>query len=523
MGFPGWSPGHRETLMTMQAATINTSKSTPTRTGYPHLFRLLHWVLPVNLLVGVLTGLSLHAIARPGWSLFSGVLPARFWAGQVHVFHLSAAVVFSASLAAVLYLYWRRKTRRRAIHVILLGGGLIMVVTGPLMIHPLRPTSIYWVARVLHAVTGLGVLPVALLWHLIEGLIRFPRLLVPAFHPWASPRWRQLLYFASLALLAACLILNVMPKSLTGRRLVAKRIPPAKQDLDSLPWDDAEPLVIELAGGSSFDKGRTQVTLQALHDGEDLFVRARWCDPTEDRRYMPWQKTDDGWKRLLINEDDESYYYEDKFSLIFPTQPDRQFETFGCAAYCHAGGGRPYGYKESGSIVDVWHWKATRTDPVGQVDDKHWWEVDLSADKMGRYGDPSPGGGYEKNVAKDGAHPKCLPATPWAVRQGGVLRDQAVPYDCEEAVELAATMPPGTIVPGIVFSPFEGDRGHVRCESKHRNGRWEVVIRRKLDTGSHYDVTFIPGRTHSFACAAFDHSSKRHAYRFSVYGLTLER
>jgi len=506
----------------MQADTTNT-RSTPTGVRYSHLFRLLHWVLPVALLVGMLTGASLHAIARPGWSLFSGVLPGWLWAGRVHVFHLSAAVVFSASLVAVLVLYWRRKVRRRAVHVTLVGAGAIMVVTGLLMIYPVGPTWVYWIARVLHAVAGLVVLPVALVWHLVEGLTRFKRVLVPAFHPWASPRWRQLGYFVVLLLLGGCLILNGLPKLLTGRTLVAQRVPPADGSFESLRWDDARPLVIELANGAGFDKGRTRVTLQALHDGEDLFVRAQWLDPTEDRRYQPWKKTETGWQHLVTVANDECYYYEDKFSLIFPTRPDRQFEAFGCAACCHASGehGHAYGFKGYDSIIDVWHWKATRADPLSQVDDKYWSELAWEG-PGGRHGDPCPEGGYKKNVSEDGTRPEYLPAEPQAVRQGGILLDQALPYDSPQAAEVAAAMPPGTIVPGIVFSPFQGDRGHVRCRSKHDGSRWELLIRRKLDTASDYDVAFIPGRTHTFCCAAFDHASKRHAYGFAVYRLALE-
>jgi len=489
---------------------------------YAHLFRLLHWVLPVSMVVSLLTGLSLHAIARPGWSLFSGVLPDWFWSGRVHVYHLLSAVVYSASVVAVLYLYWRRKVRRRAMLVILLGSAAVMLVTGLLLLFPPQATWAYWIARVLHSVAGLGVLPVVFLWHLFEGLTRFRRLLVRAFHPWASPRWRQLLYFAPLLVLAACVILSLVPKSLVGRELLARRIEPAAGSFDSLPWDDAPALVLDLANGMGFDKGCTHVTLQALHDGEDLFVRAQWLDPTEDRRYQPWQKTADGWEHLVTAMNDESYYYEDKFSLIFPTQRSWQFEAFGCAACCHAGTeGHAYGSKSFGTIVDVWHWKATRAAPLDQIDDKYWWKPEPKG-AGGRHGDPDSEGGYKKNVSDDGEHPKYLPATPWAVRQGGILLDQALPFDSPEAAEVAKDMPPGTIVPGIVFSPFKGDRGDVHCRSKHADGRWEVLIRRKLDTGSDYDTAFVPGHSYSFGCAAFDHTSKRHANGFPVYRLAIE-
>lgn len=506
---------------TKVTASVDGTRARP-RNPYSHLFRLLHWVLPISMLAGMVTGLSLHAVARPDWSLFSGVLPSWLLGGQVQVYHLAAAVVSTAGLAAVLYLYWTRKARRRAIHVILLAAGAVLVATGLLMLQPPGAASIYTLCRTLHFAAGLVILPVALLWHFGEGLVRFPRLLIPVFHPWASPSLKQLLAFVPLLLVAAILVLNVLPTSLAGRQLTAKRVSAVGDDLAALPWATAQPLAIELANGVGFAKGRTQVTLQALHDGEDLFVRAQWADPTEDRQYQPWKKTKDGWDQLATVLDDECYYYEDKFSLVFPIDRNAQFDKFGCAACCHVGGGRPYGYKGDDEMLDVWHWKATRAAPVGQIDDKYWSEVVLG-EKSGRHGDPKDGGGYKKNVAKEGAYPAFLPATAGAVYQGGILADRAVAYDAPEAAKILEGMPVGTMVPGMVLAPFEGDRGDVACQSTHKDGRWEVLIRRKLDTGSEYDVQFVPGSTYSFGCAAFDHTSKRHAYGFDALGLKLEQ
>ena len=498
---------------------VRKSRTNP----YSHLFRILHWILPVTMAVGIVTGVSLHTVARPEWSLSSGVMPSWLLGGRVQVFHLMAAVVTSAGVVAALCLYIRRKTKRRAIHVILCASGLALVATGLIMLQPPTPAWIYTLSRTLHFTVGLVILPIALLCHVGEGIFRFPRFLIPAFHPWATPQLKQFVAFAMLLLVSAAFIFNVLPRSLAGRQLIAKRVSDTGSDLETLPWDKAEPLAIQLADGVGFDHGRTQVTLQALHNGEDLFVRACWADPTEDRQYQPWLKTEEGWQQLVTIGNDESYYYEDKFSLVFPTKSDWQFDKLGCAAACHAGvgEGHAYGCKGYRTVIDVWHWKATRADPVGQIDDKYWSILEPGG-PGGRHGDPKDGGGYKKNAPKEGKHPAFLPATANAVSKGGIYADQAVPYESQQAAELLADMPEGTIVPGIIFSPFEGDRGDVQCRSTHKDGQWEVLIRRKLDTGSEYDTKFAPGRTHSFACAAFDHSSKRHAYGFDTFALTLE-
>jgi hypothetical protein len=488
---------------------------------YPHLFRLLHWALAIIIPLLVLSGLSLHATARPGWSLFSGVLPALFWPGRVLLAHLSMAVVFAPSLVAVVWIYAPAKRRRKATAVVLLCGGLVMVLSALVLLNPVGPPVIYWAARAIHAAVGLVVLPIAYFWHLAHGLGRNRRMLWRSFHPWAQPRWIHLVYFVPVLLVAACLILGGLPVHAPWRELVAKRIAAVDADvvdLAALPWSKAAPLRINLAGGIGFDGGRTQVTFRAMHDGRELFVSAQWTDPIENRSYMPWKKTAGGWQHLMTNVNDESVHYEDKFGLIFPSQPGWQFERFGCAAYCHVGGGRAYGYKGSDRMVDVWHWKSTRSDPVDQVDDKYWSELDFWAKDIGRHGDPKDGGGYKKNFSGDKPHPDFLPDGPAAVKQGIIFTERAVEY----TPQAAAKIPAGTIVPGIVAAAARGDRGDVRCQSRYRDGRWQLFIRRKLDTGSRYDVLFVPGRRYPFGCAAFDHSSKRHAYGFGTYRLVLE-
>jgi hypothetical protein len=484
---------------------------------YPFLFRLLHWVLTASLLVLMLTGLSLHAVAQPGWSLFGGRLPGWFWPGRVNLVHLAAALAFLPSLLAVLVIFLWRPTARRGTHFVLLLGGLAMILSAMVLLNPYGPPVVYTIARLIHGVTA-AVLAVAFIWHLAEGLGRYRGLLVAAFHPWAQPRLRQVAAFLPLPLIGACLILNGWPTHPAWRTLVATRTSSVAGDADALPWEQAQPVQVQLANGMGFDRGRTQVTLRALHDGDQLCLLAEWADPVENRQYTPWQKTRDGWKHLSTDKADECVFYEDKFSLIFPIQPDWKFERFGCAAQCHVGGKNAYGYKCSEAMVDCWHWKSVRTDPSGRVDDQYWWKPDFAAKTVGRFNDPKTSGGYDPNAAKTEPRPAFLPDDLAAIHQGMIPRDHARPYSPEQA----ARVPVDTLIPGIVASAFEGDRGDVHCVSRHEAGHWRVVICRKLDTGSQYDTKFVPGQEYCFSCAAFDHTSKRHAYDLNVYRLRLE-
>ncbi len=489
---------------------------------YSYLFRLVHWLLGLSMLVLIATGLSLHAIARPDWSLTTGHLPSWFWPGRVNMVHLLAAIIFACAVICSLTAYALRKRRVRQSHLTLLIGGLVMFATAQVLLNPMGPPVVYTLARLTHAIVGLVVLPITLVWHVSTGLGRYRGLLVASFHPLAGPRFVPVTLFVLLLGAVACLVLNGLPIQPAGNQLTAAKIAkPAEDlvDLEKLPWNEAKPLVVELANGGGFVNGRTRVTLRALHDGDELFVLAQWLDPTEDRQYQPWQKTPDGWKWLNTGGGDESVYYEDKFSLVFPIESNWQFERFGCAMTCHADSTRPHGHKDCEGKIDVWHWKGTRTDPVGQIDDKYWWKFDPADKPGGRFGDPKESGGYKKNVSKDKTRPEFLPDGPEAVKQGVILFEHAKEY----TPEAAALIRVGQIVPGIVAAPAVGDRGDALCQSIHQDGVWKVFIRRKLDTGSEYDVQFTPGKEHPFGVAAFDCTSKRHAYNLSTYRLLLEQ
>ena len=498
----------------------NDTKRTSTAT-FPYVFRLMHWLLCGALLVLVPSGLSLYATSSSGWSIFSGVLPPLLLAGRVHMLHMTAALVFFPALLTTLIVLCAVRFRPRGARIVLLGSGLVSIISGLAMLNPGGPPAICVVARAVHDLSGLVVLPIAFLWHAVRELSVSRAKLPAAFHPWADMKLAPLAVFLLIAAFTTCAVLNGLPGAPAGRELVAARIPPlaAEGNIADLPFDKATPLKVQLAGGMGFSSGRTQLTLCALHDETDLFVLAQWDDPREDRQYMPWKRTAGGWQRQVTDEDDESIYYEDKFSLTFPMRPDWRFDRFGCAAHCHLGGGRAYGYKGSDRPVDVWHWKATRTDPLGQVDDKYWSAVDFKSKDVGRHGDPNDGGGYKKNTSQDGNHPKFLPDEFANVTQGIIPSEHAVEYSDKAAQRIKA----GTIVPGIVASVVLGDRGDITCVSRHEDGRWWLYMRRKLDTGSEHDVKFMPGRKYPFGCAAFDRSSKRHAYNFAAYWLVLER
>ncbi len=486
---------------------------------YPFVFRLTHWLLTGSVIVLILTGISLHAGARPGWSLLEGKVPSWFWTGRVQYWHLWASLVFAPATLVACWTYLVRRVQIRLTHIVLLVGSLLLLVSGFFLMNPPGAAWVYTASVWIHAVVGLVVLPIWFLWHAYTGFTRYLGGLIPTFHLWAEPRALPVYGLLVVAAATSCVLMNGWPFALPWRDLEAKRIDQADvADSTGLAWDEARPLEVQLANGSSFDSGRTRVELRAMHNGEELFVRAAWADDDEEYFYWPWKRTEDGWRHLQTSEKDEYTYYEDKFSLVFPIQQNGDFERFGCAASCHLHEDWGWGYKGSDRWLDVWHWKAARTGSVGQVDDKYWSWVDLENKDVGRHGDPKESGGYTKNFAEGTDHPLFLPESLEAIAKGSFPKEAAVAYTAEKG----ETIEPGTIIPGVVTEAFVGDRGQVSCVSQYEDGRWVLYIRRPLETGSAYDVQFVPGYRYAFGCAAFDHAGKRHALALPTFHLVVE-
>jgi len=512
----------------VEANTAPATEAAPKvkRTPYSHLFRITHWLLSLVTLVLIYTGVAVHCLARPDWS-FVSAYPALLLDGRVLFWHLLAGTIFAPTvvIAAVIFFSTRRKVKflswRWIANVFLLVGGLGCVISMLGLIYTDIPMWLYHLSRATHAICGMFIIPLALLLHIVRALTKHFRLLVPVYAPLRQANWLKLAWIPATIVIAFLVIAQTPSRMTSARVLTAKKIDVAPANLEAvpdLPWDDAKALELTLVNGSGHAKGISRVCLKAFRNDEHLFVKASWTDRGRSRNYWPWLKTEDGWRKLLTSSTDEQVYYEDKFSMIFPIEPDPLFTAYGCAIYCHTEAGS-YGNKGAARKVDVWHWKASRTGVMNYADDKHWLGHDTTLHDVGRIADPKTGGGDAKNNSEDKTTPAFLPASPGASRHGALVRAEAVPY----SEELAAKIPAGVLIPGTVVARALGDRGDVAALAQHSDEGWTLYLMRKLDTGSEHDVIFEPGGTYDFACAAFDHAAKRHAYNQQVYRLVIEQ
>jgi hypothetical protein len=327
---------------------------------------------------------------------------------------------------------------------------------------------------------------------------------------------------AAIILVGGMLAPSQRAISQTADNKTLRAVPaPGKPVLDGVAdaiWSKAPPLTIKLAGGHITDAH--DLTVQAMYDADTMYFLYRWNDPTESLHRKPWEKQADGsWKTLKTTANDEYQWYEDKLAVFWEISAPT-FAKDGCAASCHMGVGTgKVGVMKApkGELFDMWHWKATRTNPVGQVDDMYLDDTEWSdkTPEAGRKADPRTGGGYNDNVNADKTGPGFGPADGKAAPHF-LMKSNAGPFN--------DTYKAGDRLAGIVIAPMEGDRGDVLGVAKHDGKGWTLEIQRKRDTGSKFDVQFTDeAKAYLFAPAIFDSVQIRHAITTDVFKLVFTK
>ncbi|WP_299153641.1 ethylbenzene dehydrogenase-related protein [uncultured Tateyamaria sp.] len=524
----------------------------------------VHWLLITALSVSLFTGLRIAAdMPQSSFaSNFSGLLPQ----GNVIFWHLISAVGFVALFAAYAVFIWRaglwgRIALNRSWRTDIMGGTDARGWWRALNV------LIYWVAfaaLIVALITGLamGVLP---------GLMAYPlAAMVHEYAAWVLPAY-MVVHVAALAFMggvsqllkifrptpafgiaaggaviagtAAAAMMMTLERTASENLMVMRtdELPDLDGNPDDASWGIAAPVTVTTTRGANSDEGVTDVTVRALHDGTDIYVLLQWEDATRSQKHLPLVRTEAGWQvqQSEFSIQDEDDYYEDKFGVMLsrgggiagdhsihlgPQPLDNAPEP---------SGGRGLHYTTDGSVVDVWHWKSVRTGNtvMNQIDDNYFGPPMVPKGE-GRYTggyskDPKDGGGYAMNweeYSDDLVTPVALPRDPSMLSQfqqvnlapdagddiGLFLREsETVPYD--PALDTLENFPVGTILPAVIVdAPMEGDRGDVTAVSHWENGVWTMEVRRKLDTGSEYDVAFLPDAPTYLWVAAFDHAQTRH-------------
>ena len=550
-------------------------RSTIPSADYPTI--VLHWALLVTLIVSFVTGMQVAA-DDPG-SSWAQSLRWMLPQGNVIVWHLISALVFAAIVAGYTGFLWsagilRRislnrkwwtmltnardpKTRWRAVNTLVYWLGfaalILALVTGLIM--DLIPVDAgYATSAVIHQYAAWS-LPIYILLHVTALVVMSGwAFLLKLFRPRIAYTFAA--FVALSAGSAAAFALYMVQSTVPTQNLTVQKTAEAPK-LDGLAddelWEAADEVTIFTNRGENLPDGAVDVTVKALHDDEYFYGLIQWPDSTRSQKHLPLIKTETGWivEQTEYGIQDEDSFYEDKFGVMLS---DR-----GRIAGNHSihmgeqplegkpgpSGTRGLHYTTDGSIVDVWHWKSVRTgnSVMDQIDDNYFGPP-MEPKDTGRYTggynkDPKDAGGYEMNwesYSDAGIVPKYLPADPDLLSQFQNLdmspsmtdrvalflnKDDVVPYDASQ--DTLDSYPVGTLMPAVIVDrAMTGDRGDVKAVSHWHNGVWTMEIKRKLDTGSEYDVAFRKDRPTYLWVAAFNHTQTRHSRHLYPVEVELE-
>lgn len=219
-----------------------------------------------------------------------------------------------------------------------------------------------------------------------------------------------------------------------------------------------------------------EVDLRAFYTDTDLFLRLSWADATVDAAMMEWSFDGEAWHN--------AGGFEDGFGLLWDGRG--RFPRFSCSYACHIDDFGVSGdsfhamnkmkLAREDEWLDLWNWKAQRTGRHGFADDRY-------LDAAGMHGDV-PGEIFRENSRTSLLHDPVL--QPFAEGDGPI-------YDADGLPVGKAFRPAGSRAPGYLTERPVGGRGEVAAYGVHANGRWTVILHRRLDTGDARDAVFVPG------------------------------
>jgi len=224
-------------------------------------------------------------------------------------------------------------------------------------------------------------------------------------------------------------------------------------------WKSAKETTVVAKGVFPSNAGKsTVVSMRSAHTKTHVYFLVRWRDETrDDQAHKPFVW--DSGKNVYV----EGPEREDMFALAFE----------------HTGPFTADMLSPVEAVWDVWHWKATRTNPQG-----------FAMDKTHRYT-------REQWQGKGKSHPARNGEPIWIAR----------PEDAGDTVERRQTAPgsrEGERVPQYLPGTPTGSAADVRAKGAWSDGWWTLELERKLSTGYPDDTAFDPKRTYKMAVSTHD-------------------
>jgi hypothetical protein len=171
--------------------------------------------------------------------------------------------------------------------------------------------------------------------------------------------------------------------------------------------------------------------------------------------------------------------------------------------------------KKAGKFLDLWQWRAARSNPVGHAGDD--WIFDYRWFDAGKntFTTPAkPAWMYDQSKVGFSAIPEAnlkemLDKFPLIIGKNAVALDPKVSFK------------DGDILPQPVLQEPDGSVTDIQANGVWKNGKWTVVLKRKLNTGNPDDRVLEPGKVYDIGLAVFEDNVSNRRHLVNLPPLTL--
>jgi len=285
--------------------------------------------------------------------------------------------------------------------------------------------------------------------------------------------------------------------------LTAKKVDSAPSDAGSSQWSEAKESKIALTGAGSVEGKSLQLSAKSVYTNDQIFFRFEWADKDKTLNKNRWKNSNGKWSKLKGD--------EDRLGVVWEINRIDKFATKGCAVFCHNESKNEkewyYAVRSSKEKADMWHWKSVRSNPVGYTEDGFVTTNPSKKPEEGRKRDAGSGKA-KSNRTKDKSGPAFMqnPAVQASVEDALLV---------SEAVEIKpdTVLKDGLEIPGYMLNTeWKGSFADVKTKGVWKNGKWTLMMSRKLDTANSDDLQFNTRKRYPFAVAVFDNAHEHNSY-----------
>jgi hypothetical protein len=313
-----------------------------------------------------------------------------------------------------------------------------------------------------------------------------------------------LLIAIAISALTAYQVSVAQTKSKGDLVLTAKKVNSSPADSNSSQWNKAKESQIVLVGAGTVEGKIVKLKAKSVYTKEEIFFRFEWPDKNKSMNKRRWKFNGGEWTKFKGD--------EDRMGVVWEINRIDKFATKGCAVLCHNESKNDkdwyYAVTSPKEKADLWHWKSVRSNPVGYTEDGYVIANPSKEPEKGRKRDAGSETKAKSNRTKDKLKPVYMQTPSKAASIAGTLL-------VAEAVKISdySSFKEGDEIPGYLLYPtWKASFADVKTDGMWVNGKWTLMMSRKLKTGNDDDVQFNTRKKYPFAIAVFDNAHEHNSH-----------